>query len=290
MAAVPKEKRWSGFAAGHKELIGQVLQRLRDEGPLAARDFAGTKIATSSFRSTKDTSRVLYYLWLTGELMTYGRRRNFERIYALAGQVVPAEFDYTAPAAESDAFRARKLCRQAALFSERWWHARFRGSGDKKEVFAEMVESGYLTQVRVEADRAMHYLPTEWLGLLERAPNAWRSSGPETLREVVFLAPLDDLTKRARELFDFEYLWEVYKPAAKRRWGYYTMPILYGDELVARIDPRVDRDTGALDINGLWFEDDGLAHDKDFSSALNAGLNRLAKFAGAERFGQPRVQ
>jgi uncharacterized protein YcaQ len=291
MAAVPLEKRWSGFAAGHKDLIVQVLQRLRDEGPLGARDFAGTKSTRTGFRSTKDSSRVLYYLWLTGELMTYSRR-NFERIYALRSQVAPTEFDYAAPADESNAYLARKLCRQAALFTERWWSARFRADVDKRELFAGIVESGYLTQIRIDTDRSMHYIPTEWLGLLEqvdtgKVPTAWQPTGPDTRQEVVFLAPLDDLTKRTTELFDFEYLWEVYKPSGKRRWGYYTMPVLYGDELVARIDPRMERAARTLHINGLWFESDVLAHDADFNNALDAGLNRLAQFSGADRVVQP---
>lgn len=181
----------------------------------------------------------------------------------------------------------RKLCRQAALFTERWWRARCRADVDKRELFARMVESGYLTRLSVEA--ATHYVPTEWLPLLEqvemgKVPRVWRPTGPDTRQEVVFLAPLDDVTKRTAELFDFEYLWEVYKPAAKRRWGYYTMPVLYSDELVARIDPRVDRAARVLHINGLWYENNA----PDFPAALDAGLTRLARFAGADRY--DRVQ
>jgi uncharacterized protein YcaQ len=74
---------------------------------------------------------------------------------------------------------------------------------------------------------------------------------------VAFLAPLDPLCwdrDLLRRLFDFDYVWEVYVPEAKRRWGYYVLPILYGDRLVGRIEPRLNRRAGTLDIVGLWWE------------------------------------
>ena len=72
-------------------------------------------------------------------------------------------------------------------------------------------------------------------------------------------------------------------PAHKRRWGYYVLPILYGDDLVARLDPKLDRTTMTLDIKGFWHEDDAPVKDVDFANALAKGLIRFAKFVGAER-------
>ena len=99
----------------------------------------------------------------------------------------------------------------------------------------------------------------------------------------MFLAPLETVSAggRAQALFDFEYIWEVYKPAAKRRWGYYTLPILYGDQLVARLDPKFERATKTLIINGFWLEQERLGKDADFVEALVRGLTRLATFVGA---------
>src|SRR5262249_13442225 len=84
---------------------------------------------------------------------------------------------------------------------------------------------------------------------------------------------------RAQAVFDFEYLWEVYVPAPRRRWGYYTLPVLYGDRLVARLDPKLDRG-GTLSIAGFWLEDDAIAGDARFAAALGRGLAGLARFAG----------
>lgn len=83
--------------------------------------------------------------------------------------------------------------------------------------------------------------------------------------------------------FDFDYKWEVYVPAEKRRWGYYVLPILYGDDLVARLDPKLDRTTMTLEIKGFWHEDDAPVKDADFANALAKGLIRFVRFVGARK-------
>ena len=85
------------------------------------------------------------------------------------------------------------------------------------------------------------------------------------------------------KLFDFECKWEVYVPAPKRRWGYYVLPILYGDDLVARLDPKLDRAMMTLEIKGFWQEDDTPVKDPAFADALAKGLIRFAKLVGAKK-------
>ena len=118
-----------------------------------------------------------------------------------------------------------------------------------------------------------------------KIPKGWKPKETTTLEEVTFLAPLDIVSARgrAKKLFGFEYLWEVYKPAHQRRWGYYTLPILYGDDLVARLDPRLDRSTMMLEIKGFWHEDDAPVKDVDFANALAKGLLRFAAFVNAKK-------
>jgi hypothetical protein len=91
-------------------------------------------------------------------------------------------------------------------------------------------------------------------------------------------------------LFDFEYTWEVYTPAHKRRWGYYVLPILYGDDLVARLDPKLDRSTMTLEIKGFWQEDDAPVKDAAFADALAKGLIRFAKFVKAKKVDVSAIQ
>jgi uncharacterized protein YcaQ len=118
-----------------------------------------------------------------------------------------------------------------------------------------------------------------------KIPKAWNPIGPNTLDEVSFLAPLDIVSARgrAKKVFDFEYLWEVYKPLEQRRWGYYTLPILYGDDLVARLDPKLDRATMTLQVKGFWYEDDAPVKDPAFATALASGLLRFANFVEAKK-------
>ena len=99
----------------------------------------------------------------------------------------------------------------------------------------------------------------------------------------MFLSPLDPVRSRSEELFDFHYRWEVYTPAAKRQFGYYTLPVLWGDTLVARFDAKFDRPERTLRILGLWLEDEILARDEAFAEAMARGLRRFLTFLDAER-------
>jgi uncharacterized protein YcaQ len=118
-----------------------------------------------------------------------------------------------------------------------------------------------------------------------KIPKGWKPKETTTLEEVTFLASLDIVSARGRsqKLFDFEYKWEVYVPAHKRRWGYYVLPILYGDDLVARLDPKLDRTTRTLEIKGFWHEEDAPVKDIGFANALAKGLIRFASFVEAKK-------
>jgi uncharacterized protein YcaQ len=110
---------------------------------------------------------------------------------------------------------------------------------------------------------------------------------------VAFLAPLDPFVwdrDLLRSLFDFDYVWEVYVPARKRRWGYYVLPVLYGDRLVGRVEPRIERSSGALRVLGLWWEDglDPLA-DGRLAPAFAEALETHRQFGGVRRVVLPRV-
>ena len=104
---------------------------------------------------------------------------------------------------------------------------------------------------------------------------------------MTFLAPLDPLCwdrDLLRRLFGFDYVWEVYVPEPKRRWGYYVLPVLFGDRLVGRIEPRLDRATRTLRILGLWWED-GVSprRESGLVDALREALRDYAAFVGADK-------
>lgn len=236
----------------------------------------------------------LFHLWLTGELMT-SRRQGFERVYDLRSRVAPEALDYAAPVAEAEAFFGRKSLAFLGLQRQRPWITTVSDSIQRKISPAEgkawlgrLVDRGEAAVVQVEGSKELWYTLSPHLALLEelergQTPAEWQALGPTTLDEVSFLAPLEITSARGRAkfVFDFDYIWEVYKPAAQRRWGYYTIPILYDDQLVGRLDPRLERKTGTLFINGFWLEEGAPRDDPQFAAALGAGLRRFAQFIQA---------
>jgi uncharacterized protein YcaQ len=292
------------FAADHAELIDEVRRALRERGPLGHRDFAGGA-RVESYRARKDTGLALWHLWITGELATHSRRR-FERLYGFADELLPQ--NGASPSdEEAEHFFAQKVLNQIALGTPTHWGrafyhmvARPYDRAEARTLFNALLDAGEATAVTIEGDRTTWHIASADLSLLEtiaggEVPECWQPLGSSTEDEVVLLAPLDpaihDRSRaRARAIFDFEYLWEVYVPAPRRRWGYYTLPVLYGDRLVARLDPKLDRAGRTLSVAGFWLEDDGIAGDPHFAAALGRGLARLARFAGGSKVAAEGIQ
>jgi hypothetical protein len=259
------------------------------------RDFTGNGLQQWSYRGRKDSAVALYYLWLLGEVMITNRR-GFDRIYDLRERVAPPEFDTVASEAEAEDFFGRKAIAFLGIMREKRWHANWAGAIERtvsaKEAehkLAELYERNAVASLHIEGSKEKWITLAENLPLLEdlesgRVPKAWKPLGPSTQEEVTLLAPLEMASARGRAklLFDFDYVWEVYKPVHQRRWGYYTLPILYGDDLVARLDPKLDRQTMTLHILGFWLEDDA-PKDEAFANALGRGLARFAAMAGAQK-------
>ncbi len=292
MRSKATEPRWAAFAASNSVLLSHVKAELRTRGPLGSRDFDGNT-RVNSYRASKDTGLALFYLWLVGELMTHHRVR-FERVFDFTENIAPPALHYEVPLDVAERF----LVRKAITF---WGLCRARHCGnllERKVSAAEGVswveslsEAGEIAPVEVEGQRELYYMLAADVALLEtvaegRIPDEWLPVGHDTGEEVTFLAPLDIVSARgrAKELFDFDYVWEVYKPAKLRRWGYYTLPILFGDCLVARVDFRLERKTGVLSVQGFWLEHASLTSNPGFAEALQRGMQRLVAFIGAQRY------
>ena len=293
MARRAAEEASCAFAAQHKQLLETLREDVSSKGPVASRDYAG-RGSRGTFRSGKDTARALRHLWLTGELMTYGRR-GFERLYALCCVVAPVDVQHEVTVDEADDFFARKALSLLGLATAREWAQRFRHlafrrsdpEGERRRL-NELLKSGAAVRTQIE-NGSLHYLLKDRAKQLETVhsgsiPGAWRTSGADTLTEATFLPPLEFVTARGRagKWFEFDYVWEVYKPASKRRWGYYVMPILHGDQLVGRADLRFDRAARTLIVLHLWLECIACAQDADLVRAIGLGLRRLTEWAGGD--------
>jgi uncharacterized protein YcaQ len=286
------EQRWLDFQEAHPTLPDEVKQELRDRGPLRNRDFQGKQV--THYRAGKDTGVALYYLWLTGELMTHARHGK-ERVYDFLENVAPAHLQHSAPVQEAEDFLALKVISLAGLIDVRTFRNSWRGfiqrqvtPAEAQAKLAEMQESGQIADVRLDGNKEPCYFLTEHLPIIAALqdgtiPPAWQPLATTTEQEVTFLSPLEYASARGRagKLFDFDYIWEIYKPASKRVYGPYTLPVLYGDRLVARMDAKLDRQSHTLLINGFWLED-WFDPDVTFAQAFAGGIGNLAAFLEAE--------
>jgi uncharacterized protein len=275
----------------HARAVVEMRAILAERGTVSNRDFEmATRTRTQSYRGRKDSALALYYLWRIGEVMTH-HRENFERVYALAEAVAPAHLLGQAGEDEVTRFLIKKDISFAGLSRmSRTQDSYHRGVpfGQVKPLVEALLADSDIVEVQVEGWKQVHYaLGSDVPALLDlsagRVPRAWPPLETSTTEEAVFLAPLDPVSARgrARVLFGFDYVWEVYKPLPQRKFGYYTVPVLWGDRLVARFDSKLDRPTNTFVILGLWLEDEALGHDAAFAEALGRGFARFVTFLGA---------
>jgi uncharacterized protein len=284
---------WREVEHEHHETIQEMRRVLRERGTVANRDFAmSSRKRTDSYRGRKDSAVALYYLWRVGEAMVHHRER-FERVYAPTEAIAPPALLREASNAETDDFMRRKHVAFEGLSSLTGTSYTSYSRGERPAAIAwrdRAVDKGVLIEVSVEGWRGPRWALATDRAALEtiekgRVPRAWRPLETTTEQEATFLSPLDPVSarKRAKPLFDFDYIWEVYTPAPKRKFGYYALPVLWGDRLVARFDTRLDRKTSTLRLLGMWLEDDGLATEKAFIEAFARGIERMQRFLDAER-------
>jgi hypothetical protein len=287
--------RYESFKHPPKDLVKFILQTLKDNGAMGNRDFEGNAFKQWSYRGRKDTSVGLYYLWMTGEVMIT-TRKGFDRIYDLRERVLPKKYDYVASIKDSENYFATKQVKMMNMIREKRFHFAWADGLDRKVTKQEsqkklndLYEKKIISNLQLEGSKDVWITLNENIKHLEdleagRIPKSWKALDTTTDEEATLLAPLEMVSARGRAklVFDFEYVWEVYKPEHQRKWGYYVLPILYGDDLVARLDPKFDRTTNTLHILGFWLEDDTVV-DSKFADALAKGLTRFARMIDAKK-------
>jgi uncharacterized protein YcaQ len=281
----------------HKALVEELLDRIRRDGPLSATDVEPRAAIDWYWRPTNQVRAILEGLAQAG-ILGLARRDGNRRIYDLVERLFPATLlEQRHPV--DDQRRHRLLSRYRA-------HGLLGGRGGQQEIWigtsptapdryarhAELVDAGELVPVDVEGVKGTRYVLGSEVEGLEAASRSV-AAGEPAANGVAFIAPLDPLVwdrDLLRSLWDFDYLWEVYIPAAKRRWGYYVLPMLAGDRFVGRIEPRIDRASGALRILGLWWED-GIEplSEPGLVEGLVDAIEGHARFAGVGRVVWPRT-
>lgn len=268
---------WGRMARIVREEPG-LLKRLRDtiaeRGPLAASGFEGAR-GTGSWWGWSDVKVGLEALFWCGEITT-AYRKGFERVYDLPERVLPrASLDTPTPT-EADAQRdlVRIAARAMGIAAERDLRDYFRlDLADARARVAELADAGELERVRVDGVRGERYL-------------ARGARLPRKVEARALLSPFDSLIwerARTRELFGFDFRLEIYTPQHKRVHGYYVLPFLLGDRLVARVDVKHDRAAGILRALAVHLEPG--VPKRDVLPALRAELHAMAGWLGAREVG-----
>jgi len=279
------ERYSEGVLREHDDVVKEVLAELKKRGPLTTADFAHHSYAVDWWWApTRAARAILEALFVVGRV-GIARRAGNRRYYDLIERIVPAAL-LAKRESEEEATLHRLLSRFRAvgLTSPQANAEVIVGTGkapERQRLTMELVERGAVVPVQVEGSRVMRYAIAGEKPLLDAAIRGDAAAPPR----VAFLAPLDPLIWDRRLLatvFDFDYIWEVYVPEPKRRWGYYVLPILFGDRLVGRIEPRLDRATRTLRVLGLWWEEGSSPRrEVGLVDAMRDALRDYAAFVGA---------
>jgi uncharacterized protein YcaQ len=258
-----------------------VLERIRDEGPLSSKDFEpppGTKRGT--WWDWKPAKVALELLFSRGELMIT-QRRNFQRVYDLTERVLPADVDVRFPDnAELGRFLVRRALTAYGVATAREMRDHIHGADAQvlEGSLADLVDAGEVVPVRIQGEES-----GDNFALMTTIESAAELKAPPP--RVFLLSPFDNLIiirKRTLRLFGFDYTLECYLPAAKRKYGYFVLPILWGEDLVGRLDPKADRKLKTLFVRNLYLEPEFDAIDA-FLPAFAETLGAFTRFNQCER-------
>lgn len=282
-----KYQKWFDEHPGIIELKDHILERLAKEGPLFSRDIETEDDMRyeSRWSSGRFVGFILDYLWANGEILTVERAGN-QRRWGLAKEFLPAWTPQEAwTTEEACRFAAQKAIRALGVATPKQIKAHYtRGMYPKlTAVLQQLVQEEILIPVTVGDGGQMavsdYYLHAADLPLLHELKNgAWQ---PRT----TLLSPFDNLIcdrDRTEFLFDFFFRIEIYVPKAKREYGYYVLPILQGDQLIGRIDPKMDRKTKTLHIYNVYAEPKA-PKNKKTGRAIGQAAASLAAFLGAKQ-------
>ena len=277
----------------HADVAQRVLDRIRKDGPLSVHDFereSGT--STDWFGVPTNAVRAVLEAYTATGVLGLARRDGARRYYDVIERLLPKQV-LAREIPLRDQLRHRMLSRYRAhgLLGDSGGNDVFQGLGAAKpegkyahhpgrvNLRTELVERGELVPVEIEGLRGKRYVIADDVSLLE--------SPPEPAASAAFLPPFDALVwdrKFLQALFGFEYVWELFHPPEKRRWGWYVLPIVFRDRFVGRIEPRIDRDRATVDVLNLWWEDGFAPRRVDgFVDAFRDALAAYSRFAGATR-------
>ena len=281
-AGSQRERDW---LEQNKKLKKHILTQLRRRGPLLSRDLESISPEAQDWVSTgwtsgRNVSQMLDHLWLSGQIMVTGRQ-GIQKVWDLTERCLPAwtpreklsEDEMTRRAALKSLRALGVATRQHIGFH--FIRGRYRGL---PQALAELEAEGQVQRVEIRDGRQSW--PGAWYIAREAAPALERLAAGNWLPRTTLLSPFDNLIcnrARTQQFFNFDFRVEIYTPEAKRKYGYYVLPILHEDRLIGRVDPKMDRVRGVLTVNAIHAE----PRAPKAGRAVATAIESLAAFLGA---------
>ena len=264
------EKHWF---PRDKKVENYVLDRITAEGPLQSKNFDHPRTKKHEWYEWKPAKIALTNLFMDGSLMI-PNRKGFQKIFDLTERVIPINTNTSVPNIEgyslfliNNAIKAQGLVTLNEIC-----YLRKKVKPTVKKVLQQLIENKEIQKVQIEKNDSIYYVSTI-------------NYQPTSKSQLSILSPFDNLIiqrKRIKSIFNFDYQIECYVPEKKRKFGYYTLPILFGDKFVARFDSKADRKTKVFTIKNFWFEENFTPND-EFYTKLNLQLNAFSFFCGCEK-------
>jgi uncharacterized protein YcaQ len=266
-------------------VIARVHDHVRDNGPTMSRDIGGDDKRAGPWWGWGPTKAALEYLWWAGELSVV-RRENFQKVYDLTERVIPDHHRGKPPSYEEHVEWACSTALDRLGIATSGELAAYWASVSPADAKAWVEANTHrLQQITVaSSDGSMPRMSIAWTHLEDLLKNI--TEPPARLR---FLSPFDPVLRdrnRALRLFNFDYRFEAFVPAPKRRYGYYVLPLLEGERIAGRACMKFHRDRGELAVNNLWWEPK-VRQSKGRTAALASELERFRRFLGADRVTLP---
>ena len=265
----------------HAQDIAALKSHIAENGPVRSADFSHPRKGESGWWAWKPHKRHLEGLFTAGEVMVVARR-NFQRVYDLTERVMPHWNDatdaLTQPAAER--LMLENSARSLGIFRPQWLADYYRlRQPDLNALLAQWQDEQQIVAVDVDTLGEM-WVHSSLLPELARA-----AEGKLNATHSAVLSPFDPVVwdrKRAEQLFDFSYRLECYTPAPKRQYGYFVLPLLHRGEIVGRMDSKMHRSRGVLEIFALYLQD-GVRVSQQLERGLKLAINDFARWQGATR-------
>lgn len=280
----PHKMGWKyhqGWMDEYAEDIAALKAHIAEKGPVRSADFSHPRKGESGWWEWKPHKRHLEGLFTAGEVMVVARR-NFQRVYDLTERVMPHWDDKTdgLTQAQAEEVMLENSARSLGIFRPQWLADYYRlRQPDLAALMSRWQEAGVILAVNVES------LGEMWVHASLSPQLNLALAGKLKATHSAVLSPFDPVVwdrKRAEQLFDFTYRLECYTPAPKRQYGYFVLPLLHRGEIVGRMDSKMHRRDGVLEIFSLYLED-GVRITQHLESGLIQAINDFARWQGANR-------